>query len=55
MSGSTTLRLLFGMILLSLVACAAGESREPTKVVDEIPDGPGLFSGEDGEFVIYRR
>jgi hypothetical protein len=23
--------------------------------VDEIPPGPGLLSGDDGEFVIYRR
>lgn len=42
-------------VALALGACAAGEPREPTKTVDEIPDGPGLFSGEDGEFVIYRR
>jgi hypothetical protein len=47
--------LLAGSILLALSACATGEPREPTKAVDEIPDGPGLFSGEDGEFVIYRR
>ncbi len=43
-------------VLVSLLgACAAGEPREPTKVVDEIREGPGVFSGEDGEFVIYRR
>lgn len=23
--------------------------------VDEIPAGPGLLSGEDGEFTLYRR
>ena len=44
-----------GVVLLLLVACAGGEPREPTKVVDEIPSGPGILSGEDGEFIIYRR
>lgn len=42
------------MLLLALLACAGGEPLEPTRA-DEIPPGPGLFSGEDGEFVIYRR
>lgn len=23
--------------------------------IDEIPPGPGLLSGEDGEFTLYRR
>ena len=41
--------------LLVLAACAGtGEISKPTPP-DEIPDGPGLFSGKDGEFVIYRR
>jgi hypothetical protein len=38
---------------LWLAACAA-EPFDYTPV-DEIPPGPGLLSGEDGEFVIYRR
>jgi hypothetical protein len=38
---------------LWLGACAA-EPFDYTPV-DEIPPGPGLLSGEDGEFVIYRR
>jgi hypothetical protein len=38
---------------LWLAACAA----EPFDYTppDEIQPGPGLLSGEDGEFVIYRR
>ena len=38
---------------LGLAACAG----EPFDYVpgDAIRPGPGLFSGEDGEFVIYRR
>ena len=38
---------------LGLAACAA-EPFDYTPV-DEIQPGPGLLSGEDGEFVIYRR
>ncbi|MGI9420478.1 MAG: hypothetical protein ACR2RA_21870 [Geminicoccaceae bacterium] len=48
-------RVVIGAALLLLGACAGGEPREPTKVVDEIPSGQGILSGEDGEFVIYRR
>ncbi len=54
MAASATL-LLATVTLLALSACAGGEPREPTKVVDEIRQGPGVFSGEDGEFVLYRR
>jgi hypothetical protein len=38
---------------LALAACA-GEPFDYTPA-DRIQPGPGLFSGEDGEFVIYRR
>lgn len=49
-------RLLAVFALLALAACAdIGEPREYTKTGDEIPKGPGVLSGEDGEFVIYRR
>ena len=48
-------RLVVGAVLLLLGACSLGEPREPTKVADEIPDGPGVLSGEEGKFVIYRR
>jgi hypothetical protein len=45
-----------GIALLAglwLAGCAA-EPFDYTPV-DDIPPGPGLLSGEDGEFVIYRR
>lgn len=42
------------IMLFTLSACAGGEPLAPTKV-DEIPSGPGMFTGKDGEFVIYRR
>jgi hypothetical protein len=38
---------------IGLTACAA-EPFDYTPV-DEIPPGPGLLSGEEGEFVVYRR
>jgi hypothetical protein len=38
---------------LWLAACAA-EPFDYTPA-DEIPPGPGLLSGADGEFMIYRR
>lgn len=41
------------MILL-VSACAHYEPFDPTPVAD-IPEGPGLFSGEDGEWVLYRK
>ena len=43
----------FGLTCLLIAGCA-GKPFEPTKI-DEIPPGPGLLSGDDGEFVIYRR
>ena len=36
----------------SLVACG-GQPLHYTSVED-VPEGPGLLSGDDGEFVIYR-
>lgn len=48
--------LLAGIALLSTQgACSSIKPLELNNVVDEIPPGPGLFSGEEGEFVIYRR
>ncbi len=46
----TSLLLLFG-----LASCAIGEPLEHRRVADEIPSGPGLITGENGEFVLYRR
>lgn len=43
-------------LLLALLLLAACETRPSTYTpVDEIPKRPGLFSGPDGEFVIFRR
>ncbi len=41
------------MLAASLGACSPGESVDYTPI-DEIPPGPGLLSGEDGEFTLYR-
>lgn len=41
-------------VCATLGACAEWQPFEPP-VADEIPEGPGVFSGEDGEFVIFRR
>jgi hypothetical protein len=51
---SATLVVLLLAICVTLSACADMEPFEPPKP-REIPEGPGLFSGEDGEFIIYRR
>ncbi|MGF1477470.1 MAG: hypothetical protein ACFB6S_18150 [Geminicoccaceae bacterium] len=49
------MRMLLCMILvLALAACTAGEPFDYTEV-DELPDEPGLFTGEDGEYVIDGR
>ena len=37
----------------ALAACSAGKPADYT-AIDEIPPGPGLFSGADGEFTLYR-
>lgn len=41
-----------GAMLLLLGACADMKPLEYTEI-HEIPAGPGLLSGEDGEFVLY--
>lgn len=41
-------------ILLAVAACARGTPFQPT-AVDEIKPGPGLFTGEAGAFIIFRR
>lgn len=45
--------LILWLLGIWLSACAA-EPFDYTPA-DEIPPGPGLLSGEDGEFVVYRR
>lgn len=39
--------------LLALGACAEVQPLDYTEA-HEIPPGPGIFSGEDGAFVLYR-
>ena len=39
-------------LALALAACAGAKPFE-YHPIDEIPEGPGLFTGEDGEWVIY--
>ncbi len=52
---STMARVAALAALLGLaVACDAITPVEYT-ATDEIPAGPGLLSGEDGEFTLYRR
>jgi len=48
-------RLLAAAALLAGLAACSGVKSYEFVAIDEIPPGPGLFSGEDGEFVIYRR
>ena len=47
------------MALLVAIVGLAAACGEITPVaytpVDEIPPGPGLLSGDDGEFTLYRR
>jgi len=39
-----------------LAACEGVEFREAEyQAVDEIPEGPGLFTGEDGEYILLRQ
>ncbi len=39
-------------LALALAACAGAKPFE-YHPIDEIPEGPGLVTGEDGEWVIY--
>lgn len=41
-----------GALVLTLAACARVEPFDYTPI-DEIPPGPGLLSGDDGELVLY--
>ncbi len=41
--------------LLGLAAACGEITPVPYTATDEIPEGPGLLSGEDGEFTLYRR
>lgn len=50
-----TRRWLAVLLFFGLLAACSGVEPFAYTEVHEIPPGPGLFSGEDGEFVIYRR
>ena len=40
---------------LSVISgCSGWQPLEGSSTAGEIPDGPGIFSGEDGKFVIYK-
>ena len=42
-----------GLVVLGLAACGNVKQFDYQPVADEIKPGAGLFSGDDGEFVIY--
>lgn len=48
------LLILIPIIALSVAGCSQWKPYKPPEST-EIPEGPGLLSGEDGEFVIYRK
>ena len=48
------LSVLLLIFVLSVAGCSQWKPYKPPKS-REIPEGPGLLSGEDGEFVIYRK
>jgi len=44
------------LLLITITGCMTGTQPKDTATFyedPEIPKGPGLFSGEDGEFVLY--
>ena len=52
---STIVRTVVLAAIVGLVAACAEITPVPFTPIDDIPPGPGLFTGEDGEFTIYRR
>lgn len=42
------------MTLLALAGCGGGSHSFEFPAADDPPPGPGLFSGPDGTFTIYR-
>ncbi len=49
------LPLAFAAALAAALAGCSGVQPTSYTPIDQIPPGPGLFSGEAGEFVLYRR
>ncbi len=52
-SGSDRRARLASVALAFLLAACAGAKPFEYHPIHEIPEGPGLFTGEDGEWVIY--
>ncbi len=46
--------LAIGLLALTLFGCSGWQSFEPYPATQEMRDGPGLLSGEDGEFSVER-
>ncbi len=52
---STIVRMALLAAMLGLAVGCAEITPVAYTPIDEIPPGPGLLSGEDGEFTLYRR
>ncbi len=52
-TGSGRRARLASVALALLLAACAGAKPFEYRPIHEIPDGPGLFTGEDGAWVIY--
>ncbi len=50
-----TTQFLAAVLLAAFLAACSNIQPVEFVPIDEIPPGPGLFSGEDGEFVIRGR
>ncbi len=46
--------LMVAVVALALAACASAKPFDYQPTADEIKPGGGLFSGDDGEFVIFQ-
>ena len=46
--------LLLTLITFIVISCAHHQPYEPAKI-DDIPPGPGLLTGEEGEWILYKR
>ncbi len=46
--------LIVALVALVLAACGGAKPFDYQPTADEMKPGGGLFSGDDGEFVIYR-
>ncbi len=49
-------RLVMALVLGALAGCASPDYRPLTYTnIDDMRPGPGLFTGRDGEFVVFRK